>query len=127
VTPTHKIEGLDAAKGASERSAVAVHGQMKRGLSSLASIAVTAPLVGIFGTLLGIVTSFRGVSGDKYSNLANTAEWLSESLAPTAFGLLVAMVAYCGHKYFSARLDDCDVEMRNASLQPLNELASARF
>jgi len=49
---------LDAVKRASARAAIAVHAEMKRGLNSLASIAATAPLVGVFGTLLGIVNSF---------------------------------------------------------------------
>ncbi len=118
---------LDAANRASERSAAIVHAEMKRGLNSLASIAATAPFVGIFGTVFGIANSFTGVDGEKSAILAALEQSLSESLLPTELGLLVAMLAFCSYKYFAARLEDCDAEMRSASLQLLNELAVARF
>jgi biopolymer transport protein ExbB/TolQ len=54
-------------------------------------------------------------------------ERLAESLVPTELGLLIAMLAYCGYKYFSAKLEECDVEMQNASLQLLNDLAAPGF
>ncbi|HEY1759528.1 MAG TPA: MotA/TolQ/ExbB proton channel family protein [Bryobacteraceae bacterium] len=118
---------LDAAKRASERSAARVHGEMKRGLTSLASIAATAPFVGIFGTLRGILNSFFGAAGDKYSDYGLRMRYLSEALVPTELALLVALLAFCSYKYFSARLEGCDVEMRSASLELLNELALIRF
>jgi biopolymer transport protein ExbB/TolQ len=127
VTFDHKIEALDAAKRASERSAAIAHGEMKRGLNSLASIAAIAPFVGIFGTVLGIVNSFQGVDGEKSAILAALEGRLSDSLVPTELGLLVAMLAFCSYKYFLSRLEDCDVEIQNASLQLLNDLASTRF
>ena len=127
MTFAHKIAALDAVKRASERSAAIVHGEMKRGLHSLASIAATAPFLGFFGTLLGTANSFMGVAGDKWSDYAISMRYLSDSLVPTELGLLVAMLAFCAYKYFVAKLGDCDVEMRSASLQLLNELASARF
>jgi biopolymer transport protein ExbB/TolQ len=127
MTPAHKIEVLDAAKRASERSAAIAHGRMKRGLNSLASIAATAPFVGIFGTVLGVVNSFPGLGTERWAAFAIETERLSDSLVPTELGLLVAMLAFCSYKYFLARLEDCDVEMQNASTELINQLASARF
>lgn len=127
MTSAHKIEGLDAAKRASERSAAIAHGRMKRGLNSLASIAATAPFVGIFGTLLGIVNVFFGFDGEKSAILAMQEGRLADSLVPTEMGLLVAALAFCSYKYFLARLEDCDIEMQNASIELINQLASARF
>jgi biopolymer transport protein TolQ len=109
-----------------ERSAVAVHGEMKRGLCSIASVAATAPFVGFFGTVFGIVNSFHGVDGEKSAILAELNRELSESLMPTELGLLVALFAFCVHRYFVAQLEDLNVEMENASLQFLNDLRSAR-
>jgi biopolymer transport protein TolQ len=127
VTLSAKIVALEAVKLASGRSAVAVHSEMKRGLNSLATIAATAPFVGIFGTLFGIVDSFPGMDGEQSTLLAMVEESLSESLIPTELGLLVAMLAFCSYKYFLAKLEDCDVEMESASLQLVNDLASTRF
>ncbi len=96
--------------------------RMKRGLNSLASIAAAAPFVGIFGTVLGIVKSFRGISGERTADLAYLISNLADSLVPTELGLLVAMLAFCAYKYFLVKFEDCDVEMRSASLQLLRRV-----
>ncbi len=114
---------MGAVKRASERSATVVHCEMQRGLISLATIASVAPFIGLVGTLLGIVNSFRGVGTDKWTALAAVTEGLSESLVPTALGLLVALVAFCGYRYLLTKLDTFDVEMENVSLQLMEELA----
>jgi len=122
-----RIEALDAAKRASARSVRAVHGEMKRGMNSLASIAVTAPFVGVLGWVLGFYNSFPGFVGEKSALLAIVNERLSESLMPIELGLLVALLAYFGHTYLLSRLEDFDLEMENASLQLLNQLASTNI
>jgi biopolymer transport protein ExbB/TolQ len=123
---TRKLVAITAARHASERSAATVHLEMKRGLGVLKAIAMSAPLVGVLGTLFGIVTSFRGIAGERSADLGNLAEFLSEAVVSTGLGLLVAMLAYCGHEYLTAKLEGFGSEMRNASLQLINELTSAR-
>jgi biopolymer transport protein ExbB/TolQ len=127
VTPAQRVDALDAAKRASARSARAVHCEMKRGLSSLASIAVTAPFFGVLGWVLGFLNSFPGFEGPKRDAFAIVAERLSESLMPIELGLLVALLAYFGHKYFLVKLEDFDVEMENASLQLVNQLGATKI
>jgi biopolymer transport protein ExbB/TolQ len=100
---------------------------MKRGLHSLASIAFSAPLVGVLGTLFAIFGSFLGSEGDRWSIYLALMGRLSEALIPMEMGLLVAILAYFGHKYFQARLDEFDVEMESASLQLLNQLGSSKI
>ena len=100
---------------------------MKRGLNSLATISSIAPFIGLFGTHLGIVNSFRGGDGEKTAALGWLARYLSESLVPTELGLLVALVAFCGYRYLLAELDALDVEMENASIQLLIDLRSTNF
>ena len=119
-----KAEVLHAVQRASAHAAVMVHLEMKRGLSSLASIAVTAPFVGVLGWVLGYYNSFPGMSGSKETLLAIVTERLAEALMPIEFGLLVALLAYVGLANFQAKLDDFDVEMESASLQLINQLAS---
>jgi hypothetical protein len=104
------------------RSATVVHGQMRQGLSSLATIVCLAPFVGIFGTLIGIVDSFRGISGDKIVNMAATFAGLSEACVPTALGLLVAIPSLWFYKYLVGKLECFDREMENASLELVNLL-----
>jgi biopolymer transport protein TolQ len=96
---------------------------MKRGLNSLASIAATAPFVGVFGTVLGIFNTFRGFGTEKSTIMAWTAKYLSDAMVPTALGLAVAIVASCFYKSLQARLENFDIEMKNASLELTNVLA----
>jgi len=56
---------IDAAKRGLERSVAIVHAEMKRGLSALATIGSTAPFVGLFGTVVGILNAFKGIESNK--------------------------------------------------------------
>jgi biopolymer transport protein ExbB/biopolymer transport protein TolQ len=92
---------------------------MKRGLWSLATIASTAPWVGFVGTLLGIVNSFPGMGIDKRTALAIVSGRLSESLVPTAFGVMVALWCY---KYLLSKVEAFDSDMESVSIQLINQL-----
>jgi len=113
---------IRAAERAMNRSPVLVHEDLKRGLYGLATIASIAPLIGIFGTLLGIVNSFPGLGTDKSTALAVTTGRLSEACVPTALGLLVALQALWCYKYFANRLAVIDHELKIATLGMVNEL-----
>jgi biopolymer transport protein ExbB len=86
-------EEIEASKRALERAAAIVHAELKRGVSSLATIGSTAPFVGLFGTVLGIIHAFQGISAEKTTGLAAVAGGISEALVTTAFGLFVAIPA----------------------------------
>jgi biopolymer transport protein ExbB/biopolymer transport protein TolQ len=114
---------VQAAARASARVAALVHEDLKQGLSSLATIAYIAPLVGLFGTVIGILFyTFLGICGDKTSAMAALAERISQDCLLTALGLLVAVPALCAYKYFSARLQTFDHEMQIASSQLVSQL-----
>jgi biopolymer transport protein ExbB len=97
---------------------------MKRGVNSLASIAVTAPLIGFIGTTLGMAGSFKGMAAERSSVIwPFMARDMSASLAPTAIGILVAVLAFCFHGHLLEKLDNFDVEMQNASLALVDGLS----
>jgi len=98
---------------------------MTRGLNSPATIATTAPLLGVLASCFGIASAFKGCGGEKWTCLAGTVEGLSEALIPTAFGLAVAIVASLGYRSLRACVDRFEVEMRNLSTQLLNCLILA--
>jgi biopolymer transport protein TolQ len=62
-------------------------------LSSLATIGSAAPFVGLFGTVVGIMTSFQGIAASKSTNLAVVAPGIAEALLATAIGLVAAIPA----------------------------------
>jgi biopolymer transport protein ExbB len=87
-----------------------IHTQMKRGLIGLATIAATAPFVGLFGTTQGIMSAFKGCDGQKEACMAATTSGISEALLTTALGLLVAVPAAFAYNYFSTRMEFMDTE-----------------
>src|SRR5579862_8571955 len=82
-------EEIDASKRALERAEAIVHAELKRGVSGLATIGSTAPFVGLFGTVVGIIHAFQGISTQKSTGLGAVAGGISEALVTTAIGLFV--------------------------------------
>jgi biopolymer transport protein ExbB len=108
-------EEIEASKRALERAAAIVHAELKRGLSGLATIGSTAPFVGLFGTVVGIINAFRGISTEKSTGLAAVAGGISEALVTTAIGLFVAIPAVWMYNFFTSKVEGFDVEMDNSS------------
>jgi len=108
-------EEIEASKRALERAEAIVHAELKRGISSLATIGSTAPFVGLFGTVIGIINAFRGISTEKSTGLGAVAGGISEALVTTAVGLFVAIPAVWMFNYFTNRVEAFDVEMGNSS------------
>ena len=106
---------IDASKRALERAEAIVHAELKRGVSTLATIGSTAPFVGLFGTVVGIINAFRGISSEKSTGLGAVAGGISEALVTTAFGLFVAIPAVWIYNYFTTKIESFDVEMDNSS------------
>jgi biopolymer transport protein ExbB len=108
-------ETIEASKRALDRAEAIVHAELKRGIPSLATIGSSAPFVGLFGTVIGIINAFRGIATEKATGLAAVAGGISEALVTTAVGLIAAIPAVWAYNYFSNRLEAFDVEMGNSS------------
>jgi biopolymer transport protein ExbB/biopolymer transport protein TolQ len=108
-------EEIDASQRALVRAEAIVHAELKRGVSSLATIGSTAPFVGLFGTVVGIINAFTTMSTEKSAGIAAIAGGISEALVTTAFGLVVAVPAVWMFNYFTGKIDSFDVEMGNSS------------
>jgi len=108
-------EEIDASRRALERAEAIVHAELKRGISTLATIASSAPFVGLLGTVVGIINAFQGIAAEKSTGLGAVAGGISEALVATAIGLLVAIPAVWMFNYFANRVEAFDVEMGNSS------------
>lgn len=106
---------IEASQRALERSTAIVHSELERGVGSLATIGSTAPFVGLFGTVVGIINAFKGISSEKSTGLGAVAGGISEALVATAIGLFVAIPAVWMYNYFITRLKSFDTEMANSS------------
>jgi biopolymer transport protein ExbB len=89
-----------------ERVEAAVARSLRRGTGSLATIGATAPFVGLFGTVWGIMNSFIGISEAQTTNLAVVAPGIAEALLATAIGLVAAIPAVVLYNHFARRIAD---------------------
>lgn len=78
--------------------------RLKSSLALLATAANTAPFIGLFGTVWGIMYSFQSIAQMKSVSLATVAPGIAEALIATAVGLFVAIPATCGYNVFRAKL-----------------------
>jgi len=96
--------------------------QMKRGLGFLATIGSTAPFIGLFGTVVGIINAFRGIAATGSGGMAAVSGGIAEALVATALGIFVAIPAVVAFNYFMGGLENFQVEMNRASSQLVNHL-----
>jgi biopolymer transport protein ExbB/biopolymer transport protein TolQ len=108
-------EQIESSRRALERAEAIVNAELKRGLSGLATIGATAPFVGLFGTTVGIINAFQGMSSEQTAGLSAVAGGISEALVATAFGLFVAVPAVWAYNSFSNRVEAFQIEMSNSS------------
>src|SRR3954470_21294050 len=104
---------LEAARQGMDRTAMITVAELKENLGVLATIGATAPFVGLFGTVIGIINAF-GKMSTSGGGIASVSAGISEALVTTAFGLFVAIPAVWAYNYFQNRIDRFTVEMSNS-------------
>jgi Ca-activated chloride channel family protein len=119
-------EVIAASTRALQRATAIKVAQFRRGLLGLATIGSTAPFVGLFGTVFGIIDTLEGMERSSSVGITALAGGISEALATTAFGLAVAVPAVWLFKYFSSRVDNFSVEMENTSAELIDFLLKQR-
>jgi biopolymer transport protein TolQ len=87
--------------------------RLQHSLSLLATTANTAPFIGLFGTVWGIMHSFHMIGTAKSASLATVAPGISEALVATAIGLGVAVPATVGYNIFLGKLNEVETQLVN--------------
>lgn len=95
----------EAAERAVEKERGLIVADMKRGLTSLATISATAPFVGLLGTVIGIINAFTGMASTGSGGLGAVSGGIAEALVTTAFGLFVAIPAVWVFNYFNGQVE----------------------
>ncbi|MBF0205669.1 MAG: MotA/TolQ/ExbB proton channel family protein [Oligoflexia bacterium] len=86
---------------------------LKRFLWILGTIGSSAPFVGLFGTVAGIIRSFESIATTGKSGFSVVASGLAEALIATATGIMVAVVAIVFYNYFQVRVNNLCIEFKN--------------
>lgn len=101
----------------------AAMGEMRRlegGLGWLASTATASPFVGLFGTVVGIIVAFQGLSSQAQTSIQAVAPGIAEALVATAAGIFAAVPAYVAYNQFMGRMRGLASEMDDFVLEMLN-------
>jgi len=94
--------------------------QLKGGLGFLATIGSTAPFIGLFGTVVGIVNAFRSIAATGSGGMSVVSGGMAEALVSTALGIFVAIPAVVAFNHFTGKVETFQVEMNRASSQLVN-------
>jgi len=106
----------DVMKDAIEEAGRAAAGELDRFLTSLGTIATASPLLGLFGTVIGMIEIF-GSQSPTGTNPAQLAHGISVALYNTAFGIFVAIPSLIFYRYFRAKVDAMVVTMELQALK----------
>jgi len=110
-------ERIESAQRGCERAAAIFSQELKRGMSVLATIATSAPFIGLFGTIFGIINAFRGMALTGSGGIGAVAAGIAEALVTTAFGIGVAVIALWFYNLLNARIEIYEAEMSNTTSQ----------
>ena len=120
----HEGAGRELMKEAMEETGRAVAHDLERYLSALGTIAATAPLMGLFGTVVGMIEIFGSQAPTGAANPQQLAHGISVALYNTALGIMIAIPAMIAYRHFRARVDSYLVEMEQQSLRLVDTLRS---
>ncbi len=98
--------------------------RMERFLNSLGTIALIGPLLGLLGTVIGLIRMFLAVMASGVGDPMKMAGGIGEALICTASGLIVAIPAYVLHRYFRGRVQDYCVEMERQASALLDSMSA---
>ncbi|SHF52333.1 biopolymer transport protein ExbB [Modicisalibacter ilicicola DSM 19980] len=116
--------GQEQVRSRLQEAATAVIHDMERYLSPLGTIASITPLIGLLGTVVGMIRVFAViVSAQGVERTADLAGGISQALVTTAAGLVVAIPALMFHRYFQRRVEDITVRMEQQAGQVVEQLA----
>ena len=99
---------------------------LKRSLWILGTVAASAPFIGLFGTVIGIIKAFHNMALQGSGGFAVVAGGISEALVATALGLGVAIIALVFYNYFQVRLDRIEAALTIASARVVEALRTER-
>ncbi len=100
--------------------------EMERFLNTLGTIASITPLIGLLGTVIGMIKVFNAITTEGVGNAAPLAGGISQALVTTAGGLSVAIIALMFYRYFRGRVDELVVQMEEEAIKMVDVINNNR-
>ncbi len=118
--------GRDIMKQSIEEAACHIIHDMERNMNALGTIAAITPLLGLLGTVVGMIDVFSQIVDQGTGNAGVLAGGISQALITTAAGLIVAIPALVMHRYLQRRIDSMVVDLELQSVKLVDALYSER-
>jgi biopolymer transport protein TolQ len=118
--PDSNLKSMKAVGRALQRASITETTRLERGIGWLASTANASPFIGLFGTVVGIIISFEGLSMATQASIQAVAPGISEALIATAAGIGAAVPAALAYNHFLNKIKTITSEMDDFSLEFLN-------
>lgn len=119
--------GREVMKDSVEESAGQVTHDLERFITALGTVAAIAPLIGLLGTVFGMIEVFTAMVQVGTGNAAMLAGGISKALITTAAGLMVAIPALICHRYFERRIDGLAVAMEDQAIRLVDAMHGDRL
>lgn len=116
---------VEMAKRELNRKLELLAAEARRGVGVLASTGSTAPFIGLFGTVIGIITAFQGIAAAGGGGIGAVSAGIAEALIVTAVGLVVAIAAVLAFNFLTARFERFDMMMQHAASELVDYLEGA--
>jgi biopolymer transport protein ExbB len=113
---------VELARNEAERCKEAIGGELRRGMSVLASVGSVAPFVGLLGTVVGIIGAFQGIASKGSGGLGAVSAGIAEALIETAFGLMVAIPAVLFFNYLTTRVTRLESQLARSAGELLDDM-----
>ena len=119
-TESTELGGIENVERAMRRATTQEVTRLEKALTFLATTASTAPFIGLFGTVWGVMTAFRGLTTAQTSSIQAVAPGIAEALVATAVGLAAAIPAVVAFNHFAREIRVLTADMENFSAEFLN-------
>lgn len=119
---TGAMNPIELTGRALQRRVQALQAELRRGFPVLASVGSVGPFIGLFGTVVGIITAFEGIAKSGSGGLGAVSAGIAEALVVTALGLAVAIPAVLAFNFLSTRAERLDLALEQSAGELLDLL-----
>ncbi len=123
VTGEHRGSTINRASSAVAGVQASLAKRLSGGMQFLASVGSSAPFIGLFGTVYGIMTSFIGIANTNTTNLAVVAPGIAEALLATGIGLFAAIPAVIFYNYFQTQISNYGTRTEGFIVELMNAIS----
>jgi len=120
----NRHQGRDVMRESIREAASHVIHQLERYLNTLGTVAAVTPLMGLLGTVLGMISVFTEITTHGTGNAGALAGGISEALIPTAAGLAVAIPSLVMHRHYTSRIESIVVDLEREAIKLVDAIHS---